>query len=151
MSKLVKYIFVTLFAAAAFVYWLIWSQLRQQPALAVHFLNVGQGDAELIRTRAGNILIDAGRSSRVTYEIDKFLKYPDRTIDVAMLTHPNLDHLAGFAEVLKRYNVRLFVMTGVKYDTLAEYQRLKGILEAKRIPILYAVAGEEIKLGEGPT
>lgn len=149
MPKLAKYIFVTLLAATAITYWVIWSELRQRPALSLHFLNVGQGDAELIRTRAGNVLIDAGKSGRVVYELDKFLQYPDRTIDIAMLTHPNLDHLAGFLEVLGRYNVRLFVMTGVRYDTLAEYQKLKKTIEAKRIPILYAVAGEEIKLG-GP-
>lgn len=150
MPKLSKYIFITLIAGNVFVFWIIWSALGGAEDLAIHFLDVGQGDASLIETPAGNVLIDGGPSGRrVVAEIDKFLDYPDRTIDVVVMSHPNQDHIAGFVEVLKRYNVRLFVMSGVKYDTLASYQEIKRILQEKHIPILYAVAGEEFLLG-GP-
>jgi len=115
----------------------------------LYFLNVGQGDSELIRTVAGNILIDGGRGKLTTLnELDKILSGSDRTIDILMVSHPQLDHLAGLIEVARRYNVRLAVMTGAEYP-LAEYQTLKALLRANKVPILYAIRGEEIVLGPG--
>lgn len=118
----------------------------QEPELGVHFLSVGQGDAELIRGNRSSILIDAGPGSRVVQEIDKVVPAYDRTIDVAIISHPQLDHMGGMLPVIERYKVRLFVMTGVE-ATLAEYQKLKETLRARGIPVLYAVKDEKISFG----
>ena len=147
---MLKYIFGTLAVANAFCYWALWSRMGGTQGLEVHFLSVGQGDAQFIESPAGNVLIDGGPSKRVVHEIDKFLDYPDRTIDVVLMTHPNRDHIKGFVDVLKRYDVRLFVMTGVRYDTLPEYQEILALIREKRIPVLYGQRGQEIRFG-GPT
>lgn len=79
----------------------------EKPSLEVDFLNVGQGDATLIKSPYGQrILIDGGpSSSAVLRELADNLPWFDRRIDLVILTHPHEDHLAGLLSVLKRYQV----------------------------------------------
>lgn len=77
----------------------------------IHFFDVGQGDSALIETPSGKtILIDGGPDWSALEAIGRTLPFFDRSIDVLILTHANLDHLASFPEVLHRYHVgRIFV------------------------------------------
>ncbi len=76
--------------------------------LHVIFLDVGQGDAILIKTPAHQeILIDGGPSAQaITQELGNKMPFWDRTIDLVVLTHPDSDHIAGLVAVLERYNVK---------------------------------------------
>src|SRR5680860_1711820 len=63
--------------------------------LEVDFLNVGQGDAILIKSPFGqNILIDGGADSKVINELDKNLSFFDKRIDLMILTHPHDDQVS---------------------------------------------------------
>ncbi len=76
--------------------------------LVVAFLDVGQGDAILLTTPAGErVLVDGGPSGlRVAQELGQTLPHWARTIDLVILTHPQEDHVAGLVEVLRRFHVR---------------------------------------------
>ena len=64
--------------------------------LHIYFLDVGQGDAILIRTPNNkNILIDGGPDDSVIYQLFKVLPAWDRNIDLMILTHSHADHLTG--------------------------------------------------------
>ncbi|MBI2604257.1 MAG: hypothetical protein HYW56_01820, partial [Candidatus Harrisonbacteria bacterium] len=76
------------------------------PTTQYYFLNVGQGDSELILfPRAGGgtvkLLIDGGPDAKLSDELGKALPANDRVIDLVLMTHPQLDHFGGFIEVLK--------------------------------------------------
>jgi len=142
MSRIFGFGLLILLGLNLFLYGYLF-QFFQEPELGIHFLKVGQGDAELVRLHRSTVLIDAGPGTRVIEEIDKVLPVYDRTIDIAIVSHPSLDHIAGMMPVLERYQVRLFVMTGVE-TTLAEYQKLKEIIKNSNIPVLYAIRGEKI-------
>jgi len=146
MFKALNFILLGLILLNAVLYYNLYL-IFSEPELGVHFLAVGQGDAQLFRTGRSAILIDAGPGRRVIEEIDKVLPASDRTIDIAMISHPQLDHIGGMLAVLERYRVRLVLMTGIEYP-LAEYGKLKEVLRASKIPILLAVAGEKIKIGD---
>jgi competence protein ComEC len=74
--------------------------------LQVSFLDIGQGDSILIETPAGhNILIDGGPDNKVLTGLGGNLPFWERTIDLMILTHPHIDHVAGLSEVLRRYEV----------------------------------------------
>ena len=48
---------------------------------SVYFLNIGQGDAELVAHRGIHMLIDAGRDGKTSIELERVLedkKYIDR-------------------------------------------------------------------------
>ena len=69
-----------------------------------YFLDVGQGDAALVRTPYGsNVLIDGGPAEGVTIAaVDRLLPSLDRNIDVAVLSHPDADHLTGLFGLARR-------------------------------------------------
>ena len=78
--------------------------------LRVTFLDVGQGDAILVEgPRGGRMLIDGGPDpARLIAQLDARIPPWSRSVDIAVVTHPHDDHLAGFPMLLRRYAVRDF-------------------------------------------
>lgn len=101
---------VALFGIAVFA---VLSFPKGAPVLRVTFLDVGQGDAVLLRTPGGqDILIDGGPDASVLDGLGKELPFFDRTIELLFLTHPDADHFQGEIDVLERYRVRRIVTNG---------------------------------------
>ena len=69
--------------------------------------DIGQGDAILFEgANGGRVLIDGGPDpDRLLVLLDGRLPAWDRRIDLAILTHPHEDHVAGLAALLDRYRV----------------------------------------------
>ena len=121
---------------------------------AIYFLDVGQGDAELITLSTKDsaslisILIDGGRDKRVLQSLDSaFGSQREKYIDIVILTHPDLDHLGGLIDVVKRYAVGLFVSNGIDAEKI-EFKILKTELEERKIPTLVLGEGDIIRYGE---
>ena len=105
------FVVVAVFAVLATVPWSL-AAARGDGLLHFYFLDVGQGDATLLRTPGGAfILIDGGRDPRVTVPlVDAVLPPGHPRIDVAVLTHPHRDHLDGLLELARRGRIeRIFV------------------------------------------
>ncbi len=87
----------------------IWLALPGLPdgRLHVYFLDVGQGDAILIRAPDGRqILVDGGPSpTALLNELGAVLPFWDRSVDLVVLTHPDGDHITGLIPLLDRYRV----------------------------------------------
>ena len=66
----------------------IWQQVYFQTLAepAIYFLNIGQGDSQLISFPSVKILIDGGRDQRVLSELDKAL--PDLLNSLFLLAIP---------------------------------------------------------------
>lgn len=113
--------------------------------LKIYFLDVGQGDSQLVVLPGGvKILIDAGPNSSVIEQLDKILPFYQRYIDLVILTHPQKDHLAGLAEILRRRGAGLFISNGQK-SSIAAYQELEKTLKDLRMPIISLSASDKIK------
>lgn len=87
--------------------------------LEVHFIDVGQGDGILIKTPSGEtILIDAGlQEEYAEKDLINYLKNNDvKRIDYAIMTHPDADHIGGFAKVFKKYKVKFVFRPYVQSD-----------------------------------
>ena len=75
--------------------------------LEVDFLDVGQGDAALIKLPNGEVtLIDGGPDNRVLRRLGENLPFYRRQIDYIILSHYHDDHTTGLVEILKRYKVK---------------------------------------------
>lgn len=76
-------------------------------ALTLEFLDVGQGDAILIRSPEGKTaLIDAGPSRHVA---DLLHDRGIRGLDLAVVSHHHADHYGGMAEVVRQFRPRAFL------------------------------------------
>lgn len=104
-------------------YWTVLVDVNTSGDLRVIFLDVGQGDAILIQTPEGkNILIDGGPDKSIIYKLDSYIPITDRTIDIMIATHADLDHITGLAEVLGRYKVDIVLDNGLSGSGPAYYQ-----------------------------
>ena len=125
-----------------------WNAYSAENNLEIAFLDVGQGDASLIKTPFGqNILIDGGADYKVVNELEKILPWWDRTIDLMILTHSHNDHVAGLIFVLERYNVEKIFYTGVVHSAPAYLEWLK-IIKAKNIPLIIMDRPQKINFGD---
>lgn len=105
-----------LIVSAGFMFWP--SPPRR---LEVTVLDVGEGDAILIRTPAGqDILVDGGPGRAVLRGLGDELPWYDRSIEMMLLTHPQADHMTGLLDVLDRYDVRR-VLAGPGVDRSTTY------------------------------
>jgi len=118
---------------------------------AIWFLNVGQGDATLIRSPEGhNVLIDGGPGTVVMEELSEVLPFFARQIDLMVLTHPHADHIEGLVEVLKRYKVGSLLLTGVSYNNVYYEEFLKNVRdlsEAGELDLYFAEASTDFVVG----
>lgn len=103
--------------------------------LEVHFINVGQGDAILIKTPdEKTILIDAGFHSGPKDKYNPFLYLKQQNItalDAIFITHPHDDHYAGFKYLCKTKAGKDFPVKAVYYSVNPgpEYGQFNSCLE----------------------
>jgi len=131
---------------------LVWLVILGSPGdrLSLTFLDVGQGDAILIRSPAGhNILVDGGPNGEaITTALGRHLPFWDRHLHLLVLTHPDQDHLAGLVTVLERYDVDQVLAPALTDDSPAVRAWQEAIAE-RHIPQREAFAGQWIDLGGG--
>ena len=86
--------------------------------LALHFLDVGQGDGAVLRTPAGRwVLIDAGPRGRQTdagrrVVVPFLAKQGARQLALVVVSHAHADHLGGVASVLRRFDAQVVMEPG---------------------------------------
>lgn len=118
---------------------------------AVSFVNVGQGDCELIRTGEYNILIDSGDID-CENEVVGFLKYSGvERLDIVVVTHPHTDHYGAMYEVLRNFEVGLCLMPELPEDMIPygiTYERFLTVIDNNDITLRYAKADERFFLGD---
>lgn len=114
----------------------------------VTMLNVGQGDSFLVQASNGKqMLIDGGKDGAVLAELAKVMPWGDRSIDIVLATHPDMDHIGGLDAVLKRYKVDMFLTSEVGGDT-QEYKNLLALVNKKKIPAYFVKAGMRFDLSD---
>lgn len=117
--------------------------------LRVIFCNVGQGDAIFIRSPKGqDILIDAGPNNLVVNCISDHMPFWDKTIELAILTHPHTDHLNGFLDILKNYKVLSFATLDLKNNT-SSFKAMLESLKEEKINIRYVYLGDRFIFKDG--
>ena len=122
---------------------------RGQKKLEVVFLDVGQGDAIFITSVTGKqVLIDGGKYADVDTKIAAYMPFYDRSIDVVIATHPDLDHIGGLNTIIDRYDVDLFIHSGLLAGVSA-YQELADSIIRSDTEIVTAQSGQTISIDEG--
>jgi beta-lactamase superfamily II metal-dependent hydrolase len=101
--------------------------------VAVHFLDVGQGDSALILYNGTTILIDAGEADAGPGIVSYLKSQGIQNIDLLIATHPHSDHIGGMQDILKNFNVRNVIDSGMPHTTTT-YQKFIKTIDQKDIP-----------------
>ncbi len=85
--------------------------------LAVHFIDIGQGDSALLESKGEFALIDGGEYS----EKDKLISYLSSQgvdeLEFIISTHPHSDHCGGLSEVIRNFNTKTLICPDVQTDS----------------------------------
>lgn len=135
--------------AAFVVAAMVWS--LRPPADEVVFLDVGQGDATVVRTSAGAVLvIDAGdRIGSVDYgerSVAAYLRSQGLTrIDALVGTHGDKDHQGGLEYLVRHFDVGTLYLTHIDTGDPIE-STLTVLCRSRSIPLRRIAAGYPLTL-----
>lgn len=114
--------------------------------MEVHFIDVGQGDATLIKCGGQSMLIDAGDDSKGTAIWNYLRKQGIEKLDYLILTHPDSDHIGGAPVVLTKFDVDNVFISNYQKDTMA-YYKLMQALDDQLIKAVTPSTGSNYNLG----
>ena len=117
-------------------------------SLVVHFIDVGHGDATLIRTGEGHVLIDGGDAQAGPVVVRHLRNAGVRSIEYVIATNPHVDNRAGgLADVLGEFGVGTIVVPRMAHSSAA-FDTLVGAAGENGIPVRESAAGDAIVMGD---
>lgn len=121
----------------------------------VYFIDVGQGDSELIRLKDSgiDILIDTGTRSTKQELADYLKELGVDDIDILIGTHPHEDHIGGMAKIIEEFPIGTLYLPETSDEmtpTTKTYESLLDAAESKNVTVRTASAGD-VLLEQGNT
>lgn len=118
-----------------------------EDTIELHIIDVGQGDSVLLKSEAGNILIDAG-----TGESEENLSYYLSSVGVesfeyCIFTHPHEDHIGGADMIIENYDVRNVIISPA-VTTTRTFENLIDALERSEANVIEARPDLTYKVGD---
>lgn len=117
--------------------------------LAVHFIDVGQGDSEFIQFPDGQtMLIDAGESDAGETVVSYLQLLGVSSIDFVVATHPHSDHIGGLPAVFDAFEIEKVYMpdavsSSYTFETLLDKIEAEGCETAEAKAGVTAVSDNE--------
>ena len=85
--------------------------------LAVHFIDVGQGDSILAESDGHYMLIDAGENDQAGTVISYLKAQGVTKLDYVIGTHPHSDHIGGLDKVIDTFPIDKVILPPVEHTT----------------------------------
>ncbi len=114
--------------------------------MAVHFIDVGQGDSTLITCGEHAMLIDAGDDTKGTAIQNYLQKQQIKKLDYLILTHPDADHIGGAPVIITKFEIDQVFLSDYEKDNKT-YQKLIQALDYKRQKYVTPKVGSNYSLG----
>jgi competence protein ComEC len=126
---------------------------RDRGTMEAVFLDVGQGDALLIKSPQGRfIMVDGGGSQFYKVGEMKVIPYLRHRginkLDLVINTHPDSDHLLGLTEVMEEIKVERFAYPQALRDA-PDYSSIFRLALQKSIPLWGLQAGQVLQVEPG--
>lgn len=120
--------------------------------IAVHFIDVGQGDCELIVAGDTRVLIDSGERVYSGDVIRYISRLGFRRLDYIIATHPHEDHIGGMADIINEFSVGKIIMPEIPdsiMPTGGNFEDMLNVISQKEIDAEYSSVGMKLELGAG--
>jgi len=127
------------------------ARLQARGTLELVVLDVGQGDAALLRSPGGRwVLVDAGPRTRtfdagVRAVLPYLRRRGVRSLEYLILTHPDMDHVGGAASILRQFPVETVLGPGIPAGTEVFLDALMAAHE-EGVPWQVVTAGDSLNL-----
>lgn len=109
--------------------------------LAIHFINVSQGDSILLQLpNSQTMVVDAGPNEAGSTVVSYLQKQGIKKIDYLVATHPHADHIGGMDTVIQAFEIGKVYMPRVT-TTTESFESVLRSLQAKGLKITPAKAG----------
>lgn len=143
-----KWTLIGIFSVVAALSWIAVFASAKSNELRVYFFDVGQGDAiflELPDSR--QILIDGGPNNKVLERINSVMPFWDRSIDIVIATHGELDHIGGLGSVIEYYDVSTIIWNGIESETKI-FKEWKEAVDSEGAEVLVGEYGMRFTLSD---
>ncbi|MCX6754489.1 MAG: MBL fold metallo-hydrolase [Candidatus Nomurabacteria bacterium] len=148
LKKYLPYILIIILLSVGFALLFNSFQNHDNKYLKVVFLDVGQGDAIYIEAPNGKqVLVDGGPDSKLLSSLSKVMPFADRSIDMIIATHGDMDHIGGFPLLLDSYKVASIIENGNISNTKI-FSSLENKIIKNKINKIIAHRGMHIILDE---
>lgn len=120
------------------------SFVSEDAELAIHFIDVGQGDCSLIMWNGQAMLIDSGEKEEADTVLDYLKKQGVKKLDYIVVTHPHSDHMGSMSKVISAMEVGKVIAPRVKEEltpTSTVYEDFLKALRAKALKLTAAKPG----------
>lgn len=114
--------------------------------LEVHFIDVGQADAILIRQGASAMVIDAGNNADASLVVQYIKNQGVSRLDYVIGTHPHEDHIGGLDAVIREFQIDKVIMPKAAANTKTFEDVLEAIRD-KGLKVTAPVPGTQYRLG----
>lgn len=122
--------------------------------LEVHFLDVGQGDSQLIRIPGEggyfDVLIDTGEYGYADGLTDYLRDLGVGEIDALVCSHPHTDHMGCMARIVERFDIGSLYMPQLPEDQTPTTRAYEKLLDAAADKDLTVIRLHEDALMESP-
>ena len=122
------------------------TESEERGHLEVHFIDVGQADAILIKAPGNqNIMIDGGNNADGDLVVQYIKDQGVRRFNAVIGTHPHEDHIGGLDEVIKNFEIEKIYLPNIIHNTKTFEDVLKAV-EDKGLRITAAAKGVKLPL-----
>ena len=115
--------------------------------LEVRFLDIGQGDAALIRCEEKTLLIDGGKVKNNQKLVSRLKELDVTHLDAVICSHPDEDHCGGLAAVLASTQTDAFYCSVDSWHTKAFSDVAKYVAD-QGLSVTVPQAGDSFPLGD---
>lgn len=147
--KIIKNIIIVLLSILL-VFLLIYSKEEKKEnlkELEINYIDVGQGNAVLIKTNNKTILIDGGNRSNSRYYYNFIKNKNIKKIDYMIASHYDEDHISGLISILENFEVSNVLCPDYKKDTKI-YKSFKNSLKKSKADIIYPKKGDNFNISD---
>lgn len=131
--------------AAGFAVYRFWRLPRA--GFAVHFVDIGQGDAAIVVCDGKTLVIDGGMPESGAKLVDYLQNTLHvSTIDAMIGTHPHADHIGGLPDVIRAFAVKTLYSPVDEFEG-KPFEAMKRAADAKNVRITVPQAGQRFSLG----